>query len=153
MYILLDIDGVMIPAKGWKSPELLQDGFPDFSNKATGVLQQLISDDTTIILTTSHKSNFSIEQWKSIFKKRGVNIENLQCLPNNTHNLSRKTEILNWFNINAIKDFIIIDDDKSLNDLPIFLKENLIQPSPFIGLTNDHLSIANRIIQQNLQLS
>ncbi len=57
MFIFLDIDGVMVPAQGWKSPELLNDGFPVFSNKASRVLQSLISEDTTVMLTTSHKSN------------------------------------------------------------------------------------------------
>jgi 3-oxoacyl-ACP reductase-like protein len=153
MIIFLDIDGVMVPAKGWKSPELLNDGFPDFSSKATNALQRLIVHDTAVMLTTSHKSNFSIEEWKEIFKKRGVKIESLECLPDNINNLSRKEEILNWFSNNQIgKNFIIIDDDKSLNDLPLFLKENLIQTSPYIGLTEAHVETANKIILENLQL-
>lgn len=146
MLIFLDIDGVMVPAKGWKSPELLHDGFPVFSSKATQVLQNLISDDTTVMLTTSHKSNFSIEEWKNFFKKRSLHIENLKCLPANVNNLSRKDEILNWFNANRInEDFIIIDDDKSLNDLPGNLKEHLVQTSPYIGLVEEHLDIAMAI--------
>ena len=28
MIIFLDIDGVMVPAKGWKVPDQLDDGFP-----------------------------------------------------------------------------------------------------------------------------
>lgn len=71
MLIFLDIDGVMVPAKGWKSPEFLNDGFPAFSKNATIALQNLISEDTTVILTTSHKSSFSIAGWKELFKKRG----------------------------------------------------------------------------------
>ena len=31
MLFFLDIDGVMVPAKGWKSPEFLDDGFPAFN--------------------------------------------------------------------------------------------------------------------------
>ena len=38
MLLFLDIDGVMVPAKGWKSAELLEDGFPVFSTKATEIL-------------------------------------------------------------------------------------------------------------------
>ncbi len=150
MVIFLDIDGVMVPAKGWKSPELLKDGFPAFSNKATLVLKQLISKDTIVILTTSHKGNFSIDEWKLIFKNRSINIENLFSLPENTNNLSRKDEIVTWFSRNNLdKNFIIIDDDKSLNDLPVYLKNNLIQTSPYIGLTEEHLEIAGKIFQKN----
>ena len=46
MLIFLDIDGVMVPAKSWKSPELLDDGFPEFSSAATRVLNLIISENT-----------------------------------------------------------------------------------------------------------
>lgn len=81
MLLFLDIDGVMVPAKGWKAPELLDDGFPAFSSHATNTLKKLISDKVTIMLTTSHKSNFSIEKWKTIFKNRGIIIKELATLP------------------------------------------------------------------------
>lgn len=153
MLFFLDIDGVMVPAKGWKSPEFLNDGFPAFSNKASRALQSLISKDDTIILTTSHKSKFSIDKWKSIFKLRGISVDKVKRLPENLDNVSRKEEILNWFNLNAIKeDYIIIDDDKSLNDLPSYIKKKLIQPSPYIGLTEDHSFQAKEIIDQRLLL-
>lgn len=140
MLLFLDIDGVMVPAKGWKSPELLNDGFPAFDLKAVRVLQNLISEDTTIMLTTSHKSRFTIEQWKEIFKKRGLQVPHLRSLEDNINYLSRKDEVLNWLNSNNVnEEFIIIDDDKSLNDLPPFIKERLILTSSLIGLTDGHL--------------
>ncbi len=148
MLLFLDIDGVMVPAKGWKAPELLDDGFPAFSSHATNTLKKLISDKVTIMLTTSHKSNFSIEKWKTIFKNRGIIIKELATLPKNISNLSRKEEIMNWFKINPItEDFIIIDDDQSLNELPEFYKGNLIQTSPYIGLTENHLKAINKDLQ------
>jgi hypothetical protein len=61
----------------------------------------------------------------------------IKKLPKNTENLNRKDEILNWYFTNKIEDnFIIIDDDKSLNLLPEFLKEKLILTSATVGLTN-----------------
>ncbi len=153
MLLLLDIDGVMVPAKGWKRPELLSDGFREFSVKAVNVLQNLISEGASILLTTSHKSNFSISEWKDIFRKRNLNVADLKCLPDNINKLSRKDEIINWFNATPITDdFIIIDDDKSLNDLPVFLKEHLVQTSPYIGLTAEHLEIARSILVNNCSL-
>lgn len=151
MLIFLDIDGVMVPAKGWKVPELLNDGFPAFSSKAINVLQSLISVETTLILTTSHKSNYSINEWLEIFKKRGIEIENIKSLENNnTTNRNRKDEILNWFSTNEInEDYIIIDDDTSLNSLPKYLKDHLLLTSPLIGLTDEHLAIIKVIISSN----
>jgi HAD domain in Swiss Army Knife RNA repair proteins len=151
MLFFLDIDGVMVPAKGWKSAELLNDGFPAFSSKATGALQGLISEEVTVILTTSHKSNFTIEEWKNIFKNRGINIEKIKSLPENINNLSRKDEIVNWFSANNVDGgFVIIDDDKSLNELPDFLKEHLIQTSPYIGLTEEHSEAIKSILNKGL---
>ncbi len=148
MLIFLDIDGVMVPAKGWKVPELMNDGFPAFSSKASRVLQSIISVDTTLMLTTSHKSNYSIKEWVNIFKKRGIEIEKIKSLENNNSiHRTRKDEILNWFNTNVINDnYIIIDDDTSLNALPKYLKENLLLTSSFIGLTDEHLDTIKSII-------
>ena len=151
MLFFLDIDGVMVPAKGWESPELLNDGFPAFSRNAIITLQHLISKEDTIWLTTSHKAKFSIEKWKSIFKNRGINIENIRALPENLNHLSRKDEIVNWFNVNSIdEDFVIIDDDKSLNELPDFIKENLVQTSPYIGLTEEHCEAIKSVSRKGL---
>jgi hypothetical protein len=142
MLIFLDIDGVVVPAKSWETPTLLDDGFYEFTPSSIRVLQSISSDDTTIILTTSHKSRYTTNQWVDIFKTRGINtkIERLDDIKN----LSRKEEIINWFNTNTTNDkFVIIDDDKSLNDLPPFLKNNLVLTSSLIGLTDEHLEIIN----------
>ena len=152
MLIFLDIDGVMVPAKSWERPELLDDGFPVFSSRATRVLQNIISDDATVMLTTSHKSTYTIDEWKTIFEKRNIRITNLKSLNKNIYNLSRKDEVLNWFNINEInEDFVIIDDDKSLNALPLFLKGNLILTSSLVGLTDQHLEEIKSILNKGLQ--
>jgi ATP-dependent helicase/DNAse subunit B len=141
----------MVPAKGWASPEILNDGFPAFSAKASRVLQSLLSEDTTVVLTTSHKSHYTIDEWKDIFRKRGISVEKMKSLDNNVDSLSRKDEILNWFKVNIInEDFVIIDDDKSLNSLPDHLKKNLILTSPLIGLTNEHLENVRTILSKGL---
>lgn len=146
MLLFLDIDGVMVPAKSWENPQLLSDGFPVFSEKATRVLQQLVSDHVTVMLTTSHKSRFSVEEWKHIFHTRGIDIRNLEKLDEPSWGTSRMHELLNWFKNNQTnEDFIIIDDDKTLNDLPAFLKNNLILTSPMVGLNEAHLEEINSI--------
>ncbi len=152
MLFFLDIDGVMVPAKGWKCPELLHDGFPVFSIRATRTLQRLVAATDTIMLTTSHKSTYSIEAWKRIFRNRGINIENLAVLPENVHHLSRKDEIVHWFNVhNVDENFVIIDDDKSLNELPAFLRDKLVQTSSYIGLTEEYITAIQSISIQNPQ--
>lgn len=149
MLIFLDIDGVMVPAKSWESPKLLSDGFPEFSDKAVRVLQNVVSGGATIMLTTSHKSRFSVEEWKDIFVARGIYVKNIRKLEESSFGTSRRDEILNWFNLNDInEDFIIIDDDKSLNALPSFLKENLILTSSMVGLNDSHLANIESVMKK-----
>jgi hypothetical protein len=144
--IFLDIDGVMVPAKSWKVPETLkEDGFPVFSRKATEALKQLISKDanTRIILSTSHRHRFAIDEWKEIFKRRCIVINKLGILTVSHHGpTKRKDEILGWLNSHEVVDnnFVIIDDDTTLNGLPAHVKRNLILTSPMIGLTSENLA-------------
>ena len=150
MLILLDIDGVMVPATIWKKPEFLNDGFPMFSSKAVHALQKIISEtDANILLTTSHKSKYDTHQWRAIFQLRGVIANKISQLPDNLSNLNRKDEILKWHHSNHshAENFVVIDDDKLLNDLPPNIKSNLILTSPSVGLTdelaNDAIEILN----------
>jgi hypothetical protein len=150
MLILLDLDGVMIPATSWKKPEFLEDGFPMFSRRSIEALQKIISETSAdILLTTSHKSKYSIEEWKNIFSLRGLKLNKVDKLEDNANYLNRKDEIMSWVNRTIeLPNFIIIDDDKSLNELPKFVKDNLIQTSALVGLTNElameALKIASR---------
>lgn len=139
MLILLDIDGVMLSASSWKPVERLDDGFSNFSHRAVSSLQRIILETgASIVLTTSHKSTYSLYQWHNIFKKRGINVSIVGKLDDNTTFLSRKEEILNWQLKNkGINNYVIIDDDKSLNGLPINIKEKVVLTSPMVGLTND----------------
>jgi hypothetical protein len=151
MLVFLDIDGVMVPAKGHRAPDLLMDGFAAFSTNASHVLDSIIGEfNATIMLTTSHKSNYSLHEWETIFKTRGIQAKKIKSLPVNLNHLSRKEEISSWFNVNTInEDFVIIDDDKSLNDLPNYLKDHLILTSSYVGLTENHLDEIRNIFNGN----
>ena len=148
MKLFLDIDGVMVPAKGYKLPELLPDGFPAFSSKATKALSNLIDKyNADVVLTTSHKSKYTIEEWKEIFRNRNVLLQGLESLPANVGNLTRMEEILEWFKCNAAPAaFVILDDDKALNALPAYLKEYLVLTSPYVGLTDEHVEQVEKMM-------
>ncbi|WP_409529766.1 HAD domain-containing protein [Sphingobacterium sp.] len=57
-----------------------------------------------------------------------------------TSTVSRKTEIIDWINRHKLKpeEVLIIDDDKSLNDLPLNSKERLVLTNPYVGLNNQN---------------
>jgi len=152
MLIFLDIDGVMVPAASWKAPQILEDGFPAFSQRAVNALSGIIASGDTVVLTTSHKSSYSLDDWKALFERRGLQLERLQRLDDNDSNLSRKDEVLKWFKTNTVDEaFVIIDDDRSLNALPPQLKDHLIQTSALVGLTNEHRSQAEAMRSHSYQ--
>lgn len=149
MLILLDIDGVMAPVSSWKQGEILNDGFLNFSTLAIKCLNEIILETgATIVLTTSHKTTYNLTEWVEIFKLRGINTA-IDKLDVNINFLSRKEEILNWLDKNQnIGNFVILDDDKSLNGLPSQIKEKLVQTSSMIGLNEEAANLAIKILRK-----
>jgi hypothetical protein len=148
MLILLDIDGVMVPATSWRPSEILADGFANFSNRSISSLQKIISDTgATILLTTTHKSRYSNSEWEEIFKTRGINAV-INTLEDNTDGLNRKEEILRWFNTTKTSEnFVILDDDKSINGLPEYIKDKVVLTSATVGLVAEHAESAIEILR------
>ena len=148
MLILLDIDGVMVPASSWRPSEILSDGFANFSNRAIVGLQRIINNTgATILLTTSHKSNYSNLEWEQIFKTRGI-ISKIDKLEHNGDNLNRKEEILRWYKTKSSENFVIIDDDKSLNGLPEYIKNRVVLTSGTVGLNIELAQLAIAILRK-----
>jgi hypothetical protein len=138
MLLLLDIDSVMVPANSWRRPEILADGFVEFNPKAVSALNKILRyNDFEIVLTISHKFKYTLNQWLDIFSTRNISLDQIARLPENIGQFNRKNEILNWFkSTTKNSEFIILDDDKSLNDLPELLKARLVQTSASVGLTD-----------------
>jgi|SRR6056297_778232 len=143
MLILLDIDGVMVPAKPWSAPTNLEDGFPMFSLKSIHALNHILSQrKADIVLSTSHRDRFSLDEWTQIFRKRGIEANIIGKL--STHHSeplqSRASEIRAWYmDYTGEDDFIIIDDDKTLNSLSQYLKARVVQTNPMVGLNASHV--------------
>lgn len=152
MLILLDIDGVLVPANSWKKPEFMEDGFPMFNSRSVKALQRILSEtNASVLLTTSHKSKYKVAQWKDLLKSRGINPKRVHRLTSNSLLTSRKDEILQWYTKKRMsnEEFVIIDDDKMLNGLPENIKHNLVLTSPSIGLTDDLADEAISILQKS----
>lgn len=154
MRILLDIDGVMVTTPSWKPVKYLDDNFAAFDAAAVKFLNKIIQKtNASIILTTSHKSTFNNIEWKAIFEKRGIKTNSIECLEKNYENLNRKEEILRWFKNRTDNDnYVIIDDDKSLNGLSTDIKKNFIMTDKHIGINEEVATDAIEILnfQENL---
>tara|TARA_R110000868_G_scaffold262672_2_gene521402 strand:+ start:829 stop:1284 length:456 start_codon:yes stop_codon:yes gene_type:complete len=150
MKILLDIDGVMIPARSWQSHQIDSDGFGMFSKFSIVGLNKIISSarSSEIVLTTSHKHAFSLSKWEDIFSKRGIKKVKIDRLPTDSLQVSRIEEIRTWYLKNQNEPFIILDDDKGLNDFDSnFKKNHLVLTQPTIGLNSLTVDEAIRKIQ------
>lgn len=153
MVILLDIDGVLVTTPAWKAPELLPDGFPKFNTNAAGCLMEILSrTNAEIILTTTHRISYSINQWEEIFKVRGIKVNSIAKLNMRSTIESmpdRGTEIREWVEKSGVeKRFVIIDDDTSINKLPYSIKSRFVQTNPLIGLDENGLNKALQILTQ-----
>lgn len=139
MKIFLDIDGVMVPAMSWRRPEFLSDGFPAFSKKASDALRNILqATGAEVVFTTSHKSLYSLPEWRSIFSLRGIELQKVSTLPENNMPQNRKDELLQWFRHHPPgANFVIIDDDKSLNALPPELKKHVVLTGSTVGLVEE----------------
>lgn len=90
-------------------------------------------------MTTSHKGRYDITQWRNILESRGINARHINSLSSDSLQLNRKNEILSWYKYEHTpnEEFVIIDDDKLLNDLPGYIKQKLVLTSPSVGLTEE----------------
>ena len=141
MIFFLDIEGVLVHANPHQIVELEDDSFYKFNPQAIQILKSIIyKTKDKVILSTSHRFKYNIQEWKVIFERRGLEIRNLSILDDkkylSNHRHTRKEEILEWIQSNNLdyKDVVIINDDKSLNDLPTYLKNRLILTNSYTGL-------------------
>lgn len=148
MKVFLDIDGVMVHGNPHKKVEIAEDGFYVFMTKAIEVFNQINTEE--IILSTSHKNRFEIDEWTDMFKRRGLRFSKISKIMNNSLYSSRREDIENHiktFNMN-ISDIIIIDDDKSLHSLNTHLKERVVITSSYRGLGDYELGIIAKIMEK-----
>ena len=149
MILLLDIDGVLETSPSWKQPEFLEDKFYKFNeNSRKNFIEVINKINPEIILTTTHRINYNLTEWNKIFELRGINVSKISKINNAkkaTDLKKRNIEIEEWFLKNSTAEFLILDDDKSLNELPNNLKNHWIQIDSMFGITE---SIKNQILEK-----
>lgn len=145
--ILLDIDGVMISAASWKPLELLPDGFYKFGKTPTQCLNRLLElTGANIVLTTTHRSRYTAEQWTAIFKSRFEYVQKVTPLDNSGAG-GRLDEVQQWAQrYGAKRPYVIIDDDTRLERLPADIRAHWVKTQPLMGLNSDTAAKAVAIL-------
>ncbi len=151
MTILLDIDGVLVTTPSWQRVEILDDGFMKFNEKAAHNLQHIVTQtNADIILTSTHRVNFSIEEWKKIFTARVITAKSISKLNDRTKLAdmgSRAEEIAAWVAGNGMQhNYAVIDDDTSLHSLPNEIKMRCVITKSLIGIDEQTVEAVLKIL-------
>jgi hypothetical protein len=141
--LFLDLDGVLITTPSWRKDEMDTDGYSKFNSKCVENLNTLLQTQYfEIWLSSSRRKNKTEQEFNKIFSLRGI-LENITgFLPIPKERISRKDEIETFIKENRITDFLILDDDKSLNGLEENLKQNLVLTKNLSGFNKEKLTEA-----------
>jgi hypothetical protein len=142
MVILLDIDGVLVTTPGWRVVELQVDGFLKFNERAALNLGRILDQTQAgIVLTTTHRINYSVGEWQELLNARGIrpsSISKINSVTTVGGMADRATEIEEWIsNCWRGEAYVIIDDDLSINRLPRAIKAHWVATKPMIGLDEE----------------
>lgn len=152
-YILLDIDGVMNTDPSWRKAELMPDGFLAFNNEAVGVLNSILYHEpgSVLVLVTSHRFKFTEKEWINILSNRNIRVAEVIVLPSNPQMTYTET-VVHWLQMQRLHHpfgmrFVILEDDKRLNELPSWAKSKLVLLDPLVGLRRQHLERSINVLR------
>ncbi|WP_421948873.1 HAD domain-containing protein [Phaeodactylibacter xiamenensis] len=120
--IFLDLDGVLInPFPAWKPDEEDRDGYARFNPDCTAHLRTLLEayPALKIVISSSRRVGKSLEELEAIFAFRGIKNKVIGKIPEpGEQYLSRAEEIVQYVGQQGLRHFLILDDDRSLLQLP-----------------------------------
>lgn len=154
--IFLDIDGVLINIfPPWRADEVDEDGYSKFNEALTANLQSLLGfkPDLKIVLSSSRRIGKDLGRLEAIFAFRGIKGRLIDKIPDPGETyLSRAQEISQYIDKHRVNNFLIIDDDKSLLQLPEGYQKGVILTNYRDGFNEDCLKAAMAKIEawQNL---
>ena len=146
--LILDLDGVLITNPSWKADRIDSDGYSEFNKSCVENLNRLITlVEFDIWLSSTRRTVKTLTEFNLIFKNRGIKKEIVGFLPEYTDCKNRKEEILKFIAEFKVLNFLIIDDDKSLNGLESEIKEKLILTELMKGFNLERLNEATEKIK------
>lgn len=141
--LILDLDGVLITTPIWKADEIDSDGYSKFNMHCVYNLNKLLSQsDFEIWLSSTRRTVKTLTEFNKIFENRNIESEIEGFLPEYKECKTRKDEIVRFIEEFKISDFLIIDDDKSLNGLDESHKKKLILTELQKGFDTEKLELA-----------
>lgn len=147
--LILDLDGVLITTPIWKKDKMHVDGYSDFNVDCVENLNRLLTNyRIKIFLSSTRRIVKTLDEFNIIFKNRSI-VQKIEGFLPLYENQNRREELESFITDRNLKDFIIIDDDKSAMGLPQKIKEKLVHTSLIQGFTSEKLEEAIKIIERN----
>lgn len=137
--ILLDLDGVLITTVPWEPDKMHEDGYSDFNPICVTNLNRIIKDTGyDIVLSSTRRLKVDIHKMSEYFRARGVSKEIIAYVPDysvdDERKLNRREEIEIFLETHQPKNYLILDDDKSLSGASEEIQSNWIQTYLMTGL-------------------
>lgn len=137
--IILDLDGVLIITPPWRRDEIDNDGYSSFNSIAVdnfNVLTDSLNFEHELWLISDRRRGKTFEQFNEIFKNRNIKKTINGMVPIYGH-ISRKEELERFINENEFDNFVLIDDDSSLEGLEN--KNSWVKTKSLIGFGVEEL--------------
>ncbi len=147
--LILDLDGVLITTPIWKADKIDSDGYSEFNMNCVDNLNKLLQQsDFEIWLSSTRRTVKTLSEFNRIFENRNIKSHIKGFLPEYHECKNRKDEIIRFIEESKFSDFLIIDDDKSLNGLDEIHKEKLILTELQKGFDMEKLELAIKKIKK-----
>jgi hypothetical protein len=148
--LILDLDGVLITTPSWKADDMHADGYSDFNKNCVDNLNKLLLiENFEIWLSSTRRTKKTLKEFNQIFNNRNVRNEIKGFLPIYSSAKNRKEEIELFISQENITNYIIIDDDKSLNGLENEIKSKLIITELMKGFNQEKYAKTTQLLSDN----
>jgi hypothetical protein len=149
--LILDLDGVLITTPSWKSDEIDSDGYSKFNEKCVENLNKLLSlSQFEIWLSSTRRTMKTLEEFNLIFANRNIKEKIQGFLPEYKNCKNRREEVEVFIQEFSLSNFLIIDDDKSLNGLNLSYKKKLISTELQKGFNDEKLMEVIEMIKNKI---
>ncbi len=149
--LILDLDGVLITTPPWKADEIDSDGYSKFNESCIQNLNKLLEQATfEVVLSSTRRTYKTLEEFNAIFSYRNIIQPIKRFVPVYEHCKNRKEAVEQFISDSKLINYIILDDDKSLNGLASSIKENLVLTEYLKGLNKEKLIEAKGILNNFL---
>ena len=122
--ILLDIDGVLAPIRGWER-------YGDLDPACIRVLNEIVArGQADVIISSTWRYGRTVAELQEMLEAQGFTGRVLDKTPSGTLGADRGEEISAWLAEHAVGGYVIIDDHVDMGEL----RSHLVQTQPAHGL-------------------